>query len=54
MVSWVDDRIFKRCDAAGINGHYDEGDPCEMFWKPTLMWPNIIMKDDQDARLQPR
>ena len=52
MVSWKDARIFKRCDNAGING-YEEGDVCAMFWKPQLIWPNIILKDDVEAKLVP-
>ena len=53
MISWEDDRIFKRCDNTGVDGIWVEGDPCKLFWKPTLIWPNIILSDYPGATLQP-
>ncbi|GMI01358.1 hypothetical protein TrLO_g1137 [Triparma laevis f. longispina] len=51
FISWEDPKVFARCVNAGIGG-YAEDDPCGLFWKPELVWDNLVM-DDGDSKLVP-
>jgi hypothetical protein len=52
IISWADDRIFSQCASAGVDGKFAEGDPCALFWTPTLVWHNLKL-DAHTPRLAP-
>ena len=52
MLSWEDNKIFARCDSAGVGG-FAADDPCGLFWQPTLIWPNIKLDPHPAATLTP-
>jgi len=52
IISWEDNKIFARCDGAGVGG-FSATDPCGLFWQPSLLWPNVKLDPHPAATLSP-
>ena len=53
IVTWEDEKIFAKCEQAGVGGVFDDGDPCALFWQPEFVWDNLVLIDHPEATLVP-
>ena len=52
IITWEDPKIFARCKDAGVGG-FATDDPCQFFWQPSFLWPNVKLDPHPAATISP-
>jgi hypothetical protein len=52
IITWEDPKIFTRCKDAGVGG-FERDDPCQFFWQPSFVWPNVKLDPHPSATISP-